>query len=122
MILQRAGPVLGVLAGRDGRTGHRQDGVCDQTEAVSIHSNALWTLQRPGNLRKIDGTRLERPELEGLSHLPGRYYRVRCRFLPSFRSAEDGLEMYPGGEFEVETDQVLPYEGPSSISRAHSES
>ncbi len=59
-------------------------------------------------------------KLEGLSYLPGRYYRVRSRFLPSFRSAEDGLETYPGGEFKTETNKMLPYESRSSISRAYS--
>ncbi len=116
-----ARPVLGVLAGRDGRTRHRQDGVCDQTRVVSIHRDALWTLQCPSNLREIDGTHLERSELEGLSHLRRRYYRVRYGFLSGFGSAEDGLETYLGGEFKAETDQVLPYESPSSIPRAYSQ-
>ena len=33
-----------------------------------------------------------------------------------------GLETYPGGEFKTETNQMLPYEGRSSIPRAYSES
>ena len=49
-ILDRGAIVLGILAGSDGPTRHRQDSVCDQTGAVSIHSDALRTLQRPSNL------------------------------------------------------------------------
>ncbi len=37
-------------------------------------------------------------------------------------SAEDGLETYTGGEFETETNQMLPYEGQGPIPRAYSKS